>query len=151
LSALFGFVDDTGERRHKEAVLWVARKCGKSVLASAISLYMLIADGDNVPGGADVVCAATKSQQARIVFDECCHMREQSPLLRKRIRKRQYDLYVPSTRSRLTYVGKNSETQDGANLHMVIIDELHAIRDRNNYEVLKQSQSAKGNKSPYFS
>ena len=148
LSALFGFVDDTGERRYKECLLWVARKNGKSLLASIIALYLLVADTSNCPGGADVVCAATKSAQARIVFDECNHMREQSPMLRKRIRKRQYDLFVPTTRSKLSYVGRNSESFDGMNLHGCIIDELHAIKDRNLYEVLKQGMSAKGNKSP---
>lgn len=148
LSALFGFVDDTGERRFKECLLWVARKNSKSFLASSIALFLLIGDSDNVPGGADVVCAATKSQQAKIVFDECVYMMEQDKTLRKHTKKRQYDLFVPKTRSKLEYVGKNSETLDGKNLHGVIIDELHSIRDRNMYEVLKQSQSAKGNRSP---
>ncbi len=32
---------------------------------------------------------------------------------------------------------------DGLNSHAVIIDELHAIRDRNLYEVMKQSTSSR--------
>src|SRR5699024_2275031 len=32
---------------------------------------------------------------------------------------------------------------DGLNAHLVVIDELHSIQDRNLYEVMKQSQSAR--------
>ena len=40
-------------------------------------------------------------------------------------------------------LGRNSDTLDGLNSSLVIIDELHSIKDRNTYEVMKQSQSAR--------
>ncbi len=40
-------------------------------------------------------------------------------------------------------LGKNSNSLDGLNAHLVVIDELHSIQDRNLYEVMKQSQSAR--------
>lgn len=141
VAALFGFVDrETGERRFKEALLFVARKNGKSTLAAGIALYLLIADGEP---GSEVYTVATKKDQARIIFDETCNMVEQSALVARKVRKRRTDLYVPSTRSKMEPLGKNSDTMDGLNAHGVIIDELHSIRDRNLYEVMKQSQSTR--------
>jgi phage terminase large subunit-like protein len=43
----------------------------------------------------------------------------------------------------MTALASDSNTLDGLNLHLAVIDELHAIRDRNLYEVLKQGMSAR--------
>ena len=143
ISALFGFVNDQGVRRFKEALLWVPRKNGKSLLAAAIALYMLLADGEQ---GADVACCATKREQARIVFDSTLHCVEMSPLIAKKVKKQQGpNLYVPSTMSRMTALARDSKSWDGMNLHLAIIDELHAIADQNLYEELKQSQASRRN------
>ena len=141
ISALFGFVDkSTGGRQYKEAFMMLSRKNGKSTLASGIALYMMIADHE--PGAA-VYSAATKKDQAKIVFDECRNMVSQSPELRAIIKKRKSDLYCAATMSTMQALGRDSNSMDGLNASCVIIDELHAIRDRNTYEVLKQSQSAR--------
>ena len=139
--ALFGFVDeDTGERRFTEALLCVARKAGKSTWASGILLYLLTADGEP---GAEVYTVATKLDQAKLIFDEAAHMVEQSPALAKRIKKRRTDLYYSGQMAKMQPLGKNSNTLDGLNSHAVCIDELHGITDRNLYEVMKQSMSAR--------
>ncbi|MBV4429058.1 terminase large subunit [Clostridium tyrobutyricum] len=141
ISALFGFIDkDTGLRRYREAMFYVARKNGKTVMLSAIALYMLIADGE---AGAEVYSCASKKDQAKICFDETLNMVKQSPYLSKHLKKRKTDLYFPATMSKFQALGKNSDTLDGLNSHCVIIDELHSIKDRNLYEVMKQSQSAR--------
>lgn len=142
LSALFGFIDKgTGYRRFNETMLYVARKNGKSVLLSGIALYCLIADGEP---GAEVYSVATKKDQAKIVFSETVNMAKQSPdLMKAGIKKRKSDLYFPYTMSKFAPLGKNSDTLDGLNSSLVIMDELHSIKDRNLYEVMKQSQSAR--------
>lgn len=140
ISALFGFVDENKIRRFKETFFLVARKNGKSSLLSGIMLYMLIADGE---GGAQVVSAATKRDQASIVFQECLNMVSQSPALRTHLKKRKTDLYFPLTFSTMTALSSDSNTLDGLNLSLCVIDELHAVRDRNLYEVLKQGMSAR--------
>lgn len=141
INALFGFVDrETGLRKYRESLFYVARKNGKSTMLAGIALYMMIADGE---AGADCYSTATKKDQAKIIFDEVCHMVQQSPELRKYIKKRKSDLYFPLTMSKLQPLGKNSDTLDGLNAHLVIMDELHGIKDRNLYEVCKQSQSAR--------
>lgn len=141
LQALFGFVDtQTGLRRFREAFFLVGRKNGKSTLLAGLALYMLIADGE---GGAEVYSTATKYAQARLLFDECHNMVKQSPELSKHIRKRKSDLYYIPTMSKLQPLSRNSDSLDGLNASFVIIDELHGIKDRNLYEVMRQSQSAR--------
>lgn len=141
ISALFGFVDsETGLRKYREAFFMVARKNGKSTMLAGIALYMMLADGE---AGAEIYSVATKKDQAKIIFDEVCHMVSQSPYLRKHIKKRKTDLYFSAAMSKMQALGKNSDTLDGLNSSCVIIDELHGIKDRNLYEVMKQSQSAR--------
>lgn len=141
LQALFGFIDPaTGLRRCREAFFLVGRKNGKSTLLAGLALYMLIADGE---GGAEVYSTATKYAQARLLFDECHNMVKQSPELSKHIRKRKSDLYYIPTMSKLQPLSRNSDSLDGLNASFVIMDELHGIKDRNLYEVMRQSQSAR--------
>ncbi|PTI88630.1 terminase large subunit [Mammaliicoccus vitulinus] len=141
ISALFGFIDkDTGHRRYTESFFFVARKSGKSTMLAAISLYMLMADGES---GAEVYSVASKRDQANILFDQAHEMIKQSPDLNKNIRKRKSDLYFAHNFSKMQSLGKNSNSLDGLNAHLVVIDELHSIQDRNLYEVMKQSQSAR--------
>lgn len=141
ISALFGFINkETGLRRYRESLFYVARKNGKTTMLSGIAAYMLIADGE---GGSEVFSVASKKDQARLLFDETQNMIKQSPELSKYIKKRKSDLYFPLTMSRFQPLGKNSDTLDGLNSHCVIMDELHSIKDRNLYEVMKQSMSAR--------
>ncbi|MEY8494629.1 terminase large subunit [Lachnospiraceae bacterium 29-91] len=141
ISALFGFIHrSTGYRRYRETLFYVARKNGKSTMLSGLALYCLIAD--NEPG-AEVYSVASKKDQAKIIFDETLNMVKQSPDLLKVVKKRKSDLYFGLTFSKMQPLGKNSDTLDGLNSHLVIMDELHSIKDRNLYEVMKQSQSAR--------
>ena len=105
VAALFGFIDPgTGYRRYREALCLMARKNGKSTLAAALMLYMLMADGEK---GAQVACAATKRDQARLIFDECHNMVRQSPALSAHVRKRKTDLWFAPTLSSLQPLGAN--------------------------------------------
>lgn len=141
ISALFGFVDkETGYRRYTESMFYVGRKNGKSTMLAGIALYMLIADKE---GGSEVYSIASKRDQANILFDEAHNMVKQSPYLSKHVRKRKSDLYFAHTFSKFMALGKNSNSLDGLNAHLTVIDELHSIQDRNLYEVMKQSQSAR--------
>ena len=140
LQAIFGFVDDEGRRKYNE-VLWImARKNGKSCLLSAIGLYMMLGDKE---GGAEVDCVASKKDQAKIVFDEARNMVSQSPYLAKYIKKRRTDMYSPYNFGVFQPLSSDSNTLDGLNPHCGIIDELHSIKDRNIYDVVKQGMSAR--------
>lgn len=141
LQALFGFVyRDTGYRRFNETIFLVGRKNGKTTMLSAIALYMMIADGE---GSAECYSVATKKDQASKAFKSACSMRAQSPDIRAIVNKRRTDMYMPTTFSSFEPLSSDSDTLDGLNSHLVIIDELHAIKDRNLYEVMKQSTSSR--------
>ena len=140
LQAIFGFVDKEGHRKYTE-VLWImARKNGKSCLLSALGLYMMLGDKE---GGAEVDCVASKKDQAKIVFDEARNMVSQSPYLTKYIKKRRTDMYSPYNFGVFQPLSSDSNTLDGLNPHCGIIDELHSIKDRNIYDVVKQGMSAR--------
>lgn len=140
LQAIFGFVDDDGYRKYNE-VLWImGRKNGKSCLLSAIGLYMMLGDKE---GGAEIDCVASKKDQAKIVFDEARNMVSQSPYLARYIKKRRTDMYSAYNFGVFQPLSSDSNTLDGLNPHCGIIDELHSIKDRNIYDVVKQGMSAR--------
>lgn len=141
IQAVYGFVhEDTGLRRCREVFTLVARKNGKSTEKAATGTYMFVGDGE---GGAEVYSIATKKDQARIVFTEAVNMVAQSPALSKHIKKRKTDLYFPITFSKFEPLASDSNSLDGLNVHNGIMDELHAIKDRNLYDVIKQATSAR--------
>lgn len=141
IQTLFGWLEkETGYRRFRETMFLCGRKNGKSTLLSGIALYMLIADYE---GAAEIYSVATKKDQAKKVLTEAVNMIKQSPELRAVVKKRRNDVYFPATSSIFEALASDSNTLDGLNSHAVIIDELHAIRDRNLYEVMKQSTSSR--------
>lgn len=140
LQAIFGFVDNYGLRKYTEVLWQLARKNGKSTDASGIGLYMMIGDHE---GGAEVDCLATKKDQAKIVFDEAYNMVSQSPDLRRYIKKRRTDLYSNYNFGKFQPLASDSNSLDGLNPHCAIIDELHSIKDRNLYDVIKQAMTAR--------
>ena len=141
IQLLFGWLERaTGYRRFRETLFLVGRKNGKSTLLAALALYMLVADYE---GAAEIYSVATKKDQARKTLTEAVNMVKQSPELRAIIKKRRNDIYFPATASTFEALASDSNTLDGLNSHAVIIDELHAIRDRNLYEVMKQSTSSR--------
>ena len=141
IQTLFGWLlKETGYRRFRETLFLVGRKNGKSTLLAALALYMLVADYE---GAAEIYSVATKKDQARKTLTEAVNMVKQSSELRAIIKKRRNDIYFPATASTFEALASDSNTLDGLNSHAVIIDELHAIRDRNLYEVMKQSTSSR--------
>ena len=64
ISAMFGVVDKNGLRQFREVFLVVARKNGKSLLASAIARYIWVTEGF----GTKVYNVAPKLDQADLVY-----------------------------------------------------------------------------------
>ena len=141
LEALYGFVDkDTGLRKYKKVIFFVARKNGKSVLDSAIATYMLTKDGE---GGAEIYSVATKREQSKIVWEESKRMIKKSPILAGRIRCLIGGIYYDATDSYFRALASDSNSLDGLNAHLVIADEVHAWKDKNLLDVMYDSMSAR--------
>ena len=140
LNALFGFVDDNNLRRFREMLEVIARKNGKTTKMAGIELYCATADKE---GGAECYNVATARDQALIGYGECANMVRQSPLLRKHWRKRVSDLYSASDFSVIKALSVNTNSLDGLNTHFGGIDELAAIKNRDLYDLIKQSTSSR--------
>jgi phage terminase large subunit-like protein len=141
IQAMFG-IKKNGKRRFREVFLLIARKNGKTTLLAIVMLYMLIADDEQ---GAEVYSVATKLDQARKAFDECVAIVNKSPELRAVLRKRQADIFNTLSFGYVKPLASDSNTLDGLNSHCVIVDELHAIRDRKLYEVMFESMGSRTN------
>lgn len=140
ISALFGFVDETGKRQYRELILIVARKNGKSALGSAIGIYMLIADGE---GGAEVYSAATKRDQAKIIWNEAVRMVKRSPEINNYCKCLVSEIKCRINDGTFKPLSSDSNTLDGLNVSCCLIDELHAIKDKNLYDVIVDGMTAR--------
>lgn len=141
VAATFGFVHKIDQtRKYREVFLVVARKNGKSTLSSGICLYLQVADGE---GGAEIYAVATKEKQAKIVWSEAKRMVKKSPVLSKRIRTLVKELNADFNDSTFQPVGSDSDTLDGLNVHGASLDEIHAWKDKNLYDVIVDGTSAR--------
>ena len=146
VQTLFGWIDrKTRRRRFQEFMLLVARKNGKSMLSACIMVYMLVADGE---AGAQCVSIATKYDQAAIVYKTARKIIEQDPDLQALVRPIIGGMEFKLTNSTMKALASKSKTLDGLNLHYCSCDELHAIEDRNIYDVTKQAMKAR--KQPIY-
>lgn len=141
IGAVFGIIDkETEFRRFREALLVVAKKNGKSLLASGIALYMLIADGE---GGAECYSVATKKEQAKIIWQESKNMTEKSPDLKRRVRCLTSQLAYDKTNSTFKPLSSDSNTEDGLNIYLAECDEIHAWKGVELYNIVADGISAR--------
>ena len=140
LQTMFGFVDDSNLRQFNEVLILEGRKNGKTSLTAAIELDMLVNDREGAP---QIYNLATMLDQAKLGFNAAHKMVKQSPLLSKHIRKRAADLYFAMNMGFIKAVASNSNSLDGLDTHCAVIDELSAIKDRDLYDLIKQSMGAR--------
>jgi phage terminase large subunit-like protein len=136
LTTSFGWVKPDGTRRFRRVYIEVPRGNGKSALSSAIGLYCLTLDGE---GGAEVYSLATTRDQARIVFGDAQAMARRTPKFRDRfgVDVNANSISVIDTASRFLPLASEASTLDGLNIHLGIIDELHAHKTRKVYDVVE--------------
>lgn len=142
VSCIFGLVDDDGNRHYREIMVIIARKNGKSLLASAISSYMLYLDDY----GARVYFVAPKLQQANLCYDALYQMIKKEPELSRMTKKRRTDIYVDSTNSSAMPLAFNAKKSDGLNVSFGCCDEISSWSGDaglKQYEVLKSSVGAR--------
>ena len=163
ISAIFGIVDDAGRRQFREVLLVVARKDGKSLLASAIADYIFRVEGGY---GAKIYCLAPKLEQADIIYNNVWQMIMLDPEWQrmkeicdekdehnKRInddsmvaRRRQSDLYIPGTNSNVKKIAFSAKKSDGFNPSLCVCDEIAAWegdKGLKQYEVMKSGMGAR--------
>lgn len=165
VSCMFGICDsDTGLRRFREIVLVIARKNGKSLLASAIANYVFQVDGGY---GCRVYNIAPKLEQSEIIYSNTWQMIQLDPsfqqakeeLQEKRNqshqkveenptipKKRMSDLFIPATNSTMKKISSSAKKSDGFNPSLCICDEIaswEGDKGLKTYEVMKSGMGAR--------
>lgn len=144
VGGLFGWIGADGYRRFRSAYIETGKGSGKSPLAAGIGLYGMMADGES---GAEIYAAATKKDQAMILFRDAVAMVDHSPELQRRITKSGTGLNVWN----LAWLEKRSffrpiasdDGQSGPRPHISLLDEVHEHKDGYVIEMLKAGQKSR--------
>ena len=162
VAAMYGIVDENGLRQFREVVLIVARKNGKSLLASALAKYEWWQGGY----GAKVYNIAPKLAQADIIYNNIWQMTLLDPEYQelKEIvsekdahnksvkdtsvlpRHRMTDLFIPAQNAMVTKIAFSAKKSDGFNPSFCICDEVAAWEGDGGlkqYEVMKSGMGAR--------
>ena len=163
LSAIFGIVDEEGYRQFREVVLVVARKNGKSIIASGIGNYFFRGMGEF---GVKIFCIAPKLEQADIVYNNIWQMVTLDPEYQEMKidlderdthnvkihdnsmlpKHRQTDLAIVGTNSSVKKIAFSAKQSDGFNPSLCICDEIAAWegdKGLRQYEVMKSGMGAR--------
>jgi phage terminase large subunit-like protein len=123
--SIFGWKAEGGMRRFRVVFIEQGKGNGKSPLAASVGLYGLVADGE---ARAEVYAAATKRDQAMILFRDAVAMVDQSPELSQRLtrsgRNPVWNLAHLESGSFFRPISSDS-AQSGPRPHMALLDEVH--------------------------
>lgn len=137
---LFGWKNADGSRRFRVAYNEVARKNGKSTLTAGIALSALIIDDEQ---GAEIYSTATKMEQARIIHKEAQRMVRKSAALKKYLRNYKHSIVMDSTMSSFEPLGADAKTLDGLNPHFSSVDEFHAHKSSEVWDVIRSAMGSR--------
>lgn len=166
ISCIYGIVDPkTKKRVFREVLLLVARKNGKSLLASALANYEF---QEGAGYGGRIYNVAPKLEQAEIIYGNAWAMIQLDPDYierktaleqkrgssgRQRVdddplipKHRVSDIYLPATNSTLKKIAFSAKKSDGFNPSLAICDEVAAWEGDGGlkqYEVLKSGMGAR--------
>lgn len=136
VTTVFGWVrKDTGARRFRRAYEELPRGNGKSFMSSGVALLGLAADGEQ---GAEVYSAATTTSQALIVHGDAEAMLRKRPKLLEKLGLKisAHAIYQRATNSTFGALSREAKNHDGKNIHVAVVDELHAHPTRAVWDVL---------------
>ena len=132
-------LDENGLFRTRTALYGLARKNGKSALMTGLGLWFLF-NGDE--GGEVYSCAAEKDQ-ARITFGDARKIIEREPELAAMCNIYRDVIEVPSTGSIWRVLSAEAYSKEGLNASAVIFDEVHALPNRELWDVMQLSMASR--------
>ena len=128
VGSIFGWRRADGLRRFRDSLSEVPRKNGKTTTAGGLGLYLLTEDEE---AGGEVYAAATKRDQAKLLFDPAVKMAKRSPRLKAQLRfPKTNEIRFPRLDGVFMPLGADANTLDGLNPSGTLVDELHAHRNR---------------------
>jgi phage terminase large subunit-like protein len=128
-----------GRYRHRQALIGVARKNGKSALGAGLALYGLVMG----PEGGEVYSCAGEKEQARIVFGTARRMVEMEPELADIAKCYRDAIEIPSTGSVYRVLSAEAFTKEGLNPTLVLFDEVHVQPTRELWDVMALAAGAR--------
>jgi len=143
IAPMFGWMREMkraqgGVRRFQTAYIEIPRKNGKTTIASGIGNQGLIADGE---AGAEVYAAATKRDQAMILFTDA--KQTIGPKLTHLVKPLRGSIVCNRLNSTFQPLSSDYDSLDGLNIHRAIVDELHAHKNRHLWDVLLTGMGAR--------
>ena len=148
IQTAFGFVDDEGNRQFQNVLVIIGRKNGKTSLAAALELYMLIADREGAP---QIYNVATSKDQASLGYGAAVRMYNLSRRMKKILRtgivkeRHQDGIINDSNLGYITPLSSNTTHLDGLDVHFGVIDEVAALVNRDVYDLVRQGTGAREN------
>lgn len=139
---LFGWLRKSDKiRRFREGYIEVPRKNGKTLLTAGIGLYGMHWDAEP---GAEIYSAATSRDQAKLLWEDARVMLLGSPDVtgfKTTVGNNTISHSVNNAKFRP--LSKDHGRLDGLNIHMALMDELHAWKQRDLYDVINTATGAR--------
>lgn len=121
----------------KNVFIMISRKAGKTAFASALGILCAIADKEN---NAEVELVANSRQQAKIAFDITSNFCESCDPSNKIFKRYRDSILIPKTKSKIQILSSDAMGNDGYNSSCFVLDEFHAAKTWDLYNVMKSSQ-----------
>lgn len=142
IGALFGWKwEETGLRRFRRFYDEEGKGNGKSPMLAGIGINLMVADGE---AGAEIYAAASKKEQAQVLFRDAVSMRDQSPrLLEKITTQGENPVWQMSYRGkkgdkRFFKPISSEKSQSGPRPHAALCDEVHEHPNRDVIDMLER-------------
>ena len=142
LTSVFGWIDAAAFRRFRKALIVIPRKNSKTTVAAIVGLYLLALDSEP---GAEVYSAATTRDQAKICWDIAKRMAQRSPGFRDRygVEALSHSIAMETAAAFFKPLSRDADGLEGLNPHEAIIDELHAHKTREVFDVLDEATASR--------
>lgn len=121
----------------KKALLFMSRKSGKTAFASALALAHTLVD--NEPA-AECELVANSRQQAGIALEHTQNFAESIDPHNQVFKRYRGYIKIPVTKSTIQVLSSDAMGNDGYNSSMFILDEFHANKNWDLYNVMVSSQ-----------
>jgi phage terminase large subunit-like protein len=143
---LYGWLQPDGTRRYREALIYIPRKNGKTILCAGLALHAFFCDDEP---GAQIIAAAAERGQAEILRTVATHQVARESVLLEQTEVKNYAMWLKADPlTRFKAVSAEAGTKHGMNPHIVTLDELHAQKDRNLVEALRTGMGSR--RQPLF-
>lgn len=140
IASVYGWKRADGINRFTLAYVEIPRKNSKSTMAAVACSKALIFDKRM---GAQIYTAATVESQAKIVWSMTDRMLKAAPYLAEGVVQRQKTISVTDTMSKYEPLGRDSDTKEGLNPYVAVIDEYHVWNNDDVFQAIRKGQGAR--------